>query len=224
MDIRLPARQTFDQGRVDACLSCAIATALEGRSRAVPPLAPAFHLYFAYGGSPAIGGVTITRAQAAQTRYGISKQELYPYNVGEGTPAQGPDPAALSDGLRRRTLADAGGEWMFRRLPGAHRPGEWQAALRENCPVLIRFWLNSGYWAMKDNVDNPVWSDTSNPGDQSHAAVVLGLESDRKRFVVQDSRGKSFANKGQWFLPESQAVLGPITDAYVLRIPIENLI
>jgi hypothetical protein len=223
-DVRLPARQTFSQGEVDACFSCAIATALEGRSLDVPELAAAFHLYHAYGGSPAAGGLTLTDAQSAQTRYGICRKSLYSYDVGDGTPSEAPNDDAESDARRRRTLSDAEGEWTFRRLAGLHRPREWQTALSQGLPVLIRIWLNPGYWAMRTQTQEAVWSDTSNPGNQNHAVVVLGYQSAQKRFIVQDSRGTAFANQGQWFLTETQATLGPITDAYVLSVPIGSLL
>ena len=220
-DIGLPARQTFNQGTVDACFSCAIATALEGRGPDVPALAAAFHLHHA---SPEGGGMTLAIAQSVQSFHGICRRSLYQFDVGAGSPSEAPSPDAAADGLRRRTLSDDDGEWTFRRLPGVHRPREWQVALSERLPVLIRIWLNPGYWAMQNQSSDPVWTDTANPGTQNHAVVALGYEAAKQRFIIHDSRGAAFANHGQWFLTETQATLGPITDAYVITVPMANLL
>ena len=223
LPLRLPARQTFNQRNVDACFSCAIATTLEARGLEVPALSAAFHLYRATGGAAATGGMTLETARLVQGQYGICRQNKYDHDIGAGTPTVSPDPDAEADARRRRTLADADGNRTFRRLPGANRPAEWRAALAQKLPVLIRLWLNNGYRALEQNHDNPTWTDTTQ-GDRNHAVVVIGHEPAQLRFVVQDSRGSDFALQGQWFLPEAQAVLGPITDAYVLTIPLQRLL
>lgn len=221
-DLSLPARQTFNQLDVDACFSCAIATAYEARHLDVPSLSPAFHLFHAFGGSAALMGMTLETAHSALAQFGISRMSRYRHDPGAGTPPNAPDSDALTDGLPRRPLSSPFTGSEFRQLPGIHRAWEWISALEASLPVLIRIWLNPGYQGLSR--ENPEWTDRSNPGRDSHAVVIVGYQAGPRRFVVQDSRGKNRFIEGQWFIPEAQAELGPIEDAYVFGVPVERLI
>jgi hypothetical protein len=226
-DVQMPARQIFDQGEVDACFSCAIATVLEARSPEVPRLSPSFHLFYAYGGSPAVGGMSLVTARSVQTQYGICRLALYPFDVSKGTPNKAPQETAITDAGARRTRPDPQtGELTFRRLSNLNRSWEWRNALAAGLPVLVRIWLNPGYWALRDAAldTEAEWMDESNPGDASHAVVVIGYEAAKRRFIVQDSRGTTFAHGGQWFLPAGMTESRVIEDAYVLEVPLQNLL
>jgi hypothetical protein len=70
-------------------------------------------------------------------------------------------------------------------------------------PILAAIQLTKNYGAAK-------LLDPGPPTGQRHAVAVLGYSNAEASFIVQDSRGKQWAQGGQWWLPFS-VVASPVT-------------
>jgi hypothetical protein len=210
----LPGRSVQDQGVINACFSCAIATAMKARSASVPPLSPAFHFHYA-GGGEAVNGLTPDQALAALSRYGVSSFDAHRF----ADSSQGSCGLTL-EGIRCAPLESADRDGAMRRMEPAPKlenngyvevvSGPFTSAmktfLRDGTAVVAILFPNPAYWRMwhEKYPQMPRVSQLSNadgPFDDAHVVCIIGLDELISCFVVQDSRGTGFGEGGQWLLP-----------------------
>ena len=191
----------WDQGpEVDACTGCALATAMEmvALKRGIEqPLSPLFLYYFARSSPRALGTVRLRRAlQTAATR-GLCRLELHaPPMTIEGAKMR-PSPEALLDG-RSQTLLGYDpilGRAGYYSVQSGDRVARWRTALTAGSPLVIGLWTQDSYWAGDGMGEN---QEAKHRG--AHAAVVVGHNDALQAFTVRDSRGESFAQRGEWQL------------------------
>jgi hypothetical protein len=221
-DPRLPSRAIRNQAQWDACIPCAIAAVLEGRGLHIPELSPTFLMHYAFGRGAALGGLTIDQARVLMNVRGISEQRFYQHDVSAGTPPAEPNEHVVRNGARRRTLSDWDGRPWFELVTGPSRESAWVRELNQGHPVLARIWQNPGYDALRDAGRHAFWRDPRAIGP-SHAVAILGLDSAERMFIVQDSQGVEFGDRGDWYMPFAQSESVAVLDAYALRIPLRNL-
>jgi C1A family cysteine protease len=66
-------------------------------------------------------------------------------------------------------------------------------------PILAAIQLTANYGAVR--LDDP-----GSPTGGRHAIAILGYSNSEAAFIVQDSRGTTWASGGQWWLPFSIVV------------------
>lgn len=197
--VALPTRQILDQGTVNCCLSCALASAMEAADRTSPALAPLFHFYFAGGQSALTAGVTVSQAQGALLQRGICALTRHPYRIAVDNVGRTPDADALTDGARRRPIDADSGTLQWKPMSTA-APGTWVRMLSAGYPIVITLQTNADYHAL--TAASPTLRGNAGPYDSTgHASTVIGCRDRDRLFIVQDSRGTAFGAHGQWFLP-----------------------
>ena len=218
--ISLPPRSIQNQGTINACFSCAIATALEARAATVPPLSPAFHFHYAAGGQ-AVNGLTDDQALSTLQRYGIASFKSHPCLITlQGIQAPVSEVAA-TDALARRL--DPGSQKFQRGVVTIPSGPLFSASIKrlldDGAAAVILFFTNDAYWQM-DHLKYPGVARTSrlanrdSPFYEAHVACVIGWVGSNSCFVVQDSHGVDFGEAGQWLLPLDLADSGLISNAY----------
>jgi hypothetical protein len=225
--ISLPARAFQQQGGINACLSCAIATGLESRDPAVPALAAEHHFGVATRGALPRDGVDFHRALDVLATSGIASLRLLrnlpsdpaevvldARNIKAGYPGN-----VTTDGLRR--VLSVLPSSLFRSIVIVSQfSREIRSFLQQAVPVVIVFRPNNAYRQMSPSERNPPldrWDDPSGPPESiAHAACIIGDFPGERVFVAQDSRGIAFGRGGQWLMPYSMADSGVIVRAVAL--------
>ena len=213
----LPAGAVRDQGgEVNSCLSCALAAGVEAAKPDSPILSALFHYYWSRPGQSGVAGLTMLQGFAGAERRGFCFRELYDPSPSRSGLRSRPDGRAISDGRLRRFLR-RGGRRAYVHLPDSSRVDGWRRALARRHPVVAGLLLDESYWEMRDG--DPVWKATGpRKGSQAHAVAVLGFDDRAEHFVVQDSRGESFADGGQWYLRYRVCPSPLIEEAWALRL------
>lgn len=204
-EVSLPARQIFDQGSVNCCFSCALASAIEARGAAVPPLAPLYHFHFAGGASRIETGLTDTEAKSALIAKGMSAFTHHPFAISTTNVRKVPGDSAVADGPRNKPRDPKSNTLLWKRIRNTDAERSWVRHLRAGAPIVIGLQPNDDYLAL--NAQRPTLRTNAGPYSRiAHAAVVLGYRDAVSAFVIQDSRrGTDFGVGGQWFLPYSLA-------------------
>ena len=224
--VSLPARSIQDQGALDACFSCAIATAIEARSPTIPPLSPAFHFHHATGGFAA-ASMTDFDAFTAIRKFGMASFAAHVFRDGERGSCpltlagiqEDPLPSAETDGAKRQFESrhhNSGFGYSKKLFASENQIKEF---LHQGVAAVAIIYTNPAYWnmAVTDNQPAPRpyrLENTDSASIPSHAVCIIGCIESDSCFVVQDSRGVSFGCEGQWLLPYTavtgfvQAVFG----------------
>ena len=220
-DARLPSRRIADQGEVNACFSCALATCLEARDPAMPALSARFHFHYAaqlWPGAADRGISDETIAYGALREHGISAARLHPYPITRANVDRNPSSVALSDAATRiPKMNDNGQSPWAPQFSGPMCDVRCKAALARRQPVLLILYTNHAYWDL-NNGGVDTWKSTDREiGSQLHAAAIIGSSEERQAFIVQDSRGPGFGVGGQWFLPYELAGGAAIEASFTLE-------
>jgi len=197
--VSLPTRQVHEQGDVNCCFSCALASAVEAGDVSVPPLAPLFHFHLAGGERVVNQGLTLAEARRTLLMSGICAHSEHAFPISPATVGRVPSDAARRDGLLHRPMDAAAGSLLWKPLPIFLTERSWKRCLSAGFPIVIGLRPNSAYLAL--DASQPTLQTTAGVGEVSHAAVVIGFRDTAAAFVVQDSRGVTFGVEGQWFLP-----------------------
>lgn len=206
-DVALPARQIFDQGDVNCCFSCAVATAMEARDPAMPPLAPLYHFHNAGGARVIDEGLTHAEAKLAMLTKGVCAFERHPFDITRPNVSTGPDDDAVQDGIARKPMDRSSGTLLWRSVLRSDPERFWKRFLSAGAPIIIGIQPNASYLALDAQHPKLTNIDATN-GRTGHAAAIIGFRDSESSFIVQDSRrGTDFGAGGQWFLPYSMATL-----------------
>jgi hypothetical protein len=227
-DIRLPARQFFIQGHVNACFSCALATCLEVQRQSTPALSALFHFFNVSKQWPnaADEGMPIDVGYSRFKEQGICDFALHSFSISLENldDSLRPSPMAYQNALARRPRQNDQGQNPWRPLgTGIAAELRWKAALSRKQPILLIFHTNESYWRMNNSGRNTVedtWATSDADSDsESHAAAILGTSEAKAAFIVQDSRGPTFGRGGQWYLKYDLTLGSGISGAYALEYP-----
>jgi len=228
VDVRLPARQLFHQGDIQACVSCALATCLEAGSPGVQALSARFLFYHVLARWP--NAVTVPPSEndtfSRLQSNGISLESLHPGPFARATISATPSPTAIRDGLDRRPRQDARGNNPWRSLSTGHlSESRWKAALHRGKPVLLIIRQNESYLNL-NNAGRPqaaivdTWVSTAGgSAGRLHAVAILGTDERRRAFIVQDSQGPDFGRGGQWYLLFRDVAGSAIDRSFTLEYP-----
>lgn len=213
----LPARaiQNQEPGGLDACFSCALVTAMEARSPAVPALSPAFHFHNVSMGET-ITGMTPGDAFGSLGNYGIASAAAHVFRNFPHTSCdlnllgirETPCPEAEADAVPRKLLMRLrfGGSGYVEALRSTEGMKQF---LLDQAPVVIVIFPNTAYHEMGPDshatLPRPFKLAEHTPGSSAHAVCVIGFLESERCFVVQDSHGVEFGAQGQWLLPYEAA-------------------
>jgi hypothetical protein len=212
-----------DQARLECCVSCAMASALEVLYVDVPR-GPLHHYYVVREGLGRLGGtdgMTLEEGQSFLATFGICAASRHsPGFTSEGA-AEEPSEAARADG---RELARLFPRLMlpFQPLSDLYREQTWKYALAEGRPLVVEFHVGSDYHREMR------WLTDAAPRGPLHAVAILGYDDDepasrpvgqRGAFIAHDSRGSEWGLGGQWWLGYPVANSARVKRAWALRPP-----
>jgi hypothetical protein len=221
--VQLPRRTAWDQGTdVDCCTSCALVAALEIfelRGGAEVRLSPLFHYYYARGTRRSLGPLRLRSALQAAAAHGVCRLENHnpPFSVAGAL--ERPSRDAILDARSRRlpaydaTLGHAG----YYTVQRNDRLRNWKEALELGQPILVGLWTQTSYWRGEGMTENE-----SAPSPSPHAVLIVGFDDDRAVFRVLDSRGTSFADRGEWDLSYAVAETDRIAESWTIRMPVSE--
>jgi len=201
-EIRLSgARAILDQKQVDCCISCAITTCVEVLYPQYEQLSPLFHYYETalhfQGRAPRVNdGMEIDQGFRILTSVGICLFSLHPAPFDDAGVTMAPSPAAETDG-KKRAMPPLPVTYVspYKAIPlGLDPVNSVKEALAGGKPVLAGIHLTANYGAVK-------LMDPGSPTGLRHAVAVLGYSDAEASFIIQDSRGRDWAQGGQWWLP-----------------------
>ncbi len=199
-----------DQGEVvPCCVSMAVTGALElllARGGRLPELSPMFHYYRARSDPTTLLSLSLLDGLQSAIRDGICSQRLHDQPISPSGASKEPSPEAIADGKKlagtRYNPATGGliGRFEFFRLADLDRRKSWLATLGSGWPILMGFWQTPGYAAIHAGL--PRHGDQLSPrAPVGHAVLVIGHRR-RRGFRIVDSKGRGFANRGTWWLPD----------------------
>lgn len=208
----------YDQGDiVDCCTSMALATAfqiLDSHNGTSTRLAPLFHYYFARLSPKHLGVVTLRQALRAATKTGFCRLELHdkPVNV-EGA-LEKPSQNAIHDAEHRKILiydSNKGAPGYFQ-TDAINRVANWKNAISQGYPVVAGIWLQSSYWQQRGMIE-----EEEAPEQGAHAVCIVGYDDTKESFLVMDSRGKAFADDGNWYLSYEIVSRNRVVESWGIR-------
>jgi C1A family cysteine protease len=203
--------QVLDQGSLGSCVDNAVAGCLywdavkEGDPK--PALRSRLFLYWnARGGSPDDSGSTLRESLDGANTYGACSEAVWPYDVSQF--AVKPPAPAWADALLHK---DSG----YYRLLDLN---DMRACLDQGYPFAICMGVFDHFYAL-NGVDYlltiPLSSETFHGG---HCVLVVGYDDKRKVFLVQNSWGTTWGNKG--FFEMTYALMADplyVWDAWTVR-------
>jgi C1A family cysteine protease len=194
----------YDQGQLGSCTANAIAGALQydQRTQKEPRVMPS-RLFIYYnerkieGTVQSDAGAMIRDGIKSVARVGVCAETLWPYSDDTAeTPApfqKPPSAAAYADAANHQALS-------YQRV--SHSLASMKACLAENFPFVLGF-------TVYDSFENQAWWSTGRmpipgPGEGvlgGHAVLAVGYEDASQSFIVRNSWGPTWAQKGYFFMP-----------------------
>lgn len=203
----------IDQGHANCCVAAAITSAMEiidAREGTVTLLSPLFNYFLSRRSKRSLGNVELRTGLRAAARHGVCASELHEAAAPRGPLSREdalkrPNARAKSD-ARKRRIHEVNPNTNMRgyyRLDGGARLRKWKSALRRGCPIVFGFYPTQAYQALDNAGRAANVSDVHDDrgGRHGHAALVVGYRNGT--FIIRDSRGTGFANRGYWTLAES---------------------
>ncbi len=213
-----------DQGDVGCCVSIAITGAFElllARGGRVPELSPMFHYYRARSDPSGLVSLSLLDGLQVAVREGICDQRLHDQPITDVGARVPPSDAAIADAKAlagtRYNPATGGmrGSFEFFRLPDYDRRDAWRGALASGWPILLGFWQTPGYAAI--HAGSPRHGAQINPrASIGHAVLVAGYRRG-SGFRVVDAKGRSFAERGMWWLPDDLLETPLVQESWFLK-------
>jgi C1A family cysteine protease len=189
----------YDQGPLGSCTGQAIAKAITFnffKQQAPTPVDPS--RLFIYYNERVIGG-TVNEDSGAQIRDGIKSvvklgvcsEELWPYDITRF--AERPPQAAFDQAANHQALA-------YNRIPCALR--EMQDCLARGYPFVFGFSVYESFES--DEVANTGRMSLPTQNDRvvgGHAVLCVGYDTVQQVFIVQNSWGDDWGDKGFFYMP-----------------------
>jgi hypothetical protein len=192
-----------DQSGLEACVSCALAAAMEAKNAGWPLLSPMYHYRAARvdrRGGDAAGRLTMAEGLTTLEGSGVSTQRLHKASFDEAGLALVPSLAARADAAARR-LRRQGLFSAWESIGSASRVVSIRHHLKRGRPVLLGLLLPNSYPAaflasghQWDNPSVPLSSD-------GHCVLTVGYDDVKLALRIQDSRGdyRGF-DQGCWWM------------------------
>ncbi len=124
---------------------------------------------------------------------GIASESACPYSE-DCTLA--PDEAAYADGETRRVV---------KALNVASRIEDLKSALAEGYPVAGSFRIFDSFTPQDGFISRPTEEEIQSGDSGNHAMIICGYSDDEKIFIVRNSWGQNFGDKGYCYMPYSYA-------------------
>jgi len=198
VDLRAFSTPVEDQGILGSCTGHAVAGAIElinKKNRIVNEVSRLFIYYYErllIGTVNYDSGAYIRDGIKATNRWGAPLENLWPYNISKFKTA--PNSAAVQDAAKRKvTLYE--------------RALDFNAcinALANGYPVIIGFTVYSSF--VSGNWDRttavmPYPNTRSERVLGGHAVLLVGYNSSTQRFIVKNSWGTNWGDKGYFYMP-----------------------
>jgi hypothetical protein len=189
------------------------------QAEAVPPvqLSPLFNYYVARGNPGVLDFLSLSNGLAAVARFGICPLSLHDHPLTEAGARIRPSDTAFAIATERRLPYDSvNRRWTYHNVPAGMGVSGWEAAISANMAVLFGFWITSSYEDIPGN--HNVHPDPARvTTDAGHAVVAIGFDRSTRHFLVKDSRGQGFADRGHWRMPYELVESELIVEAWVVQ-------
>lgn len=202
LPLPLPA---YRQETVPCCVPAAVCGAMEAllaASGTLVRLDPLF-LYYYSRPNPSSLGDTFIRAvlETAATRGVRALPDGAPLVANEDTAKQAPPQV---EPMPRQYVIpeDENGDASYYRV-GGDVQRSWDTALQSGFPVVFIFWMITSYSKLEKPGTERLDPTNLQVSSRQHAALVYGC--DHEDYLVRDSRGPNFGNRGSWRLPRALA-------------------
>ena len=194
-------RAVRDQGVTSTCVSCSMASAVEGLAPGSPELSPLFHYYFS---SKDGRNIRLEDAVWPVKLKGICAQQFHDYLITEPATQIRPSQDAEKDAVKRRVIDKP---LRPRSTEGPLRltAVEIRERLMSRFAVLIGLQLPAGHPQATTGsgsfLTDGEWRDPDLPlKGVRHCVLAVGFSDARLAFRVQDSYGKLKFDAGCWWL------------------------
>lgn len=197
VDLRRFCSPIFDQGKIGSCCAASLVGALEflvnKSGEAKRTLSPMFLFYNARKLSDStdqINGTFTAHANAAVMAFGVCDENLWRY--GEDTATREPprDAYAAAQGFEAVQYARLGST------------DEVKATLSGGLPVMFAADIGTAYFdAAARTGDMPALGALGDSQPCSHAMLIVGYDEDAKTWLVRNSWGEQYGEKGYVRIP-----------------------
>ena len=215
----------IDQGRiVPCCVSIAVTTCLEVLDiNARTPLSFMYNFYWARSSQSTLSSLDIRQGLNAAATYGICVKALHDVSLDRAGAIIKPSYAADVDAMKRRIAFDpAIQNWEYEHFEIANRVACWRNAIQQGAPVIMGFDVTSAYKNII-NTNNTHTVPVNDVASDKHAVTVMGYNDGHQNgsiadgaFLIRDSRGAGFADKGYWWLPYELVETHLVADSWTV--------
>jgi C1A family cysteine protease len=198
VDLRDKCPPVYDQGRLGSCTANAIGGAFQ--FELLKQKAPSFmpSRLFIYYNERVIentvnsdNGAMIRDGIKTVNKQGVCPEDLWPYNISEF--AKKPQSTCYKEALKHQVLS-------YHRV--ARDINQIKACLAQGTPFVFGFSVYESFEspqvAQTGIVNMPAKSETMIGG---HAVAAVGYDDDQKRFIVRNSWGTRWGQKGYFTMP-----------------------
>lgn len=204
----------IDQGKiVPCCVSIAVTTCLEVLdSNKGQPLSFMYNYYQARNKKDRLSRLEILEGLNAAARFGICTRELHDVSLDRDGASKIPDVAADSDAKNRKITLSPYLRWSYEQFEHSNRFKHWRNALQCGIPIIMGFFLTNAYKKIPETGNTHI-RPVEEQGSDGHAVTVMGYNDlhnnqiidpslkEMGAFLIRDSVGDIFANRGYWWLP-----------------------
>ena len=197
VDLRQFCSPIFDQEKIGSCCACSLVGALEflvnKNNQAKRKLSPMFLFYNARKMSDStnqIDGTMTAHANAAVMAFGVCDEDLWPYR--EEIARQAPSQTAYNEATNFEAV-------QYARLGSTD---EVKAALSGGLPVMFAADIGMGYFDVAARTGRMPAMGTIEGGKPcAHAMLLVGYDEDDRTWLVRNSWGEQFGEKGYLRIP-----------------------
>lgn len=195
VDLRSNCSPVEDQGNLGSCTGNAVAGIVEYLNRKAGRPTDVSRLFIYYEERVLEGTVTIDAGAYIRdgikvlNKKGAPLESIWPYNINKFSTR--PNTLAYSDALRRK----AGTYEKVLNFAGVKN------ALARGFPVVIGFDVYESFYNIGTNGIMPYPNVNTEQLLGGHAVAIVGYNDNTSRFIVRNSWGTSWADRGYFYMP-----------------------